>query len=117
MHEASRDCIDEIMNSIEIQCEEEVVKAKKRIAAPPREPSEPPPQRLRSPQSRGSSSLQTGKLAVIQPAAKVVKMDEDSVVVSRIWLKSILDCVDRAEVCLSEKLWSCPFKSAPRLRN
>ena len=61
--------------------------------------------------------IQTGKLAVIQPAAKVVKMDEDSVVVSRIWLKSILDCVDRAEVCLSEKLWSCPFKSAPRLRN
>ena len=61
--------------------------------------------------------IQTGSVAVIQPAAKVVKMDEDTVVVSRAWLKTILDTVDRAEVCLSEKLWSCPFKPAPRLRN
>ena len=62
--------------------------------------------------------IETGQsLAVIRSAPKVVQLDEDSVVVSRTWLKSILDCVDRAEVCLSEKLWGCPFKSAPRLRN
>ena len=49
--------------------------------------------------------IETGTLAIIRPAQKVVQLDEDSVVVSRTWLKSILDCVDRAEVCLSEKLW------------
>ena len=43
MHAESRDCIDEIMNSVEIVCEEQFQQGKKRLAQPPREPSEPPP--------------------------------------------------------------------------
>ena len=50
--------------------------------------------------------IETGTLAIIRPAQKVVQLDEDSAVVSRTWLKSILDGVDKAEVCLSEKWMS-----------
>ena len=113
MHADSRDSIDDIVAGTEILVKEESGRGQKRLTNGPQEPTEPPPARCKS----TSSGSRHDKMVVMQPAAKVVKLDEDSLVVSRTWLKGVLDCVDRAEVCLSEKLWSCPFKSAPRLRN
>ena len=44
-------------------------------------------------------AVERGVVGVVRAPAKVVELNEDAVVVSRTWLKTILDSVDRAEVC------------------